>query len=75
MRVCDVMVLVVISQFQALGPISGCHVNPAVSFGMLISGNCTFLKAVSYVVCQCCGAIAGAAVLKVPTFKQTICKT
>lgn len=54
-----------IPEFQALGPISGCHVNPAVSFGLLISGNCTFLKAISYMVCQCCGAIAGSAVLKV----------
>lgn len=56
--------LVVASLAQVLGPISGCHVNPAVSFGLLVSGNCSFLKAVSYVVCQCCGAIAGSAVLK-----------
>ncbi|XP_011153829.1 aquaporin AQPAn.G isoform X2 [Harpegnathos saltator] len=56
--------LAVASLAQALGPISGCHVNPAVSFGLLVSGNCTFLKAISYVVCQCCGAIAGSAVLK-----------
>ncbi|XP_025075694.1 aquaporin AQPAn.G isoform X1 [Pogonomyrmex barbatus] len=56
--------LAVASLAQALGPISGCHVNPAVSFGLLISGNCSFLKTVSYVICQCCGAIAGSAVLK-----------
>lgn len=48
-----------------LGPVSGCHVNPAVTVGLLISGNCTILKALCYVVCQCCGAIAGSAILKV----------
>ncbi|XP_011695561.1 PREDICTED: aquaporin AQPAn.G [Wasmannia auropunctata] len=56
--------LAVASLAQALGPISGCHVNPAVSFGLLVSGNCSLLKTVCYVVCQCCGAIAGSAVLK-----------
>ncbi|XP_043276707.1 aquaporin AQPAn.G isoform X2 [Venturia canescens] len=56
--------LAVAALAQVLGPISGCHVNPAVSVGLLASGNCTLLKALCYVVCQCCGAIAGAAVLK-----------
>ncbi|XP_011883195.1 PREDICTED: aquaporin AQPAn.G isoform X2 [Vollenhovia emeryi] len=56
--------LAVASLAQALGPISGCHVNPAVSFGLMISGNCSLLKTISYAVCQCCGAIAGFAVLK-----------
>ncbi|XP_039313577.1 aquaporin AQPAn.G isoform X2 [Solenopsis invicta] len=56
--------LAVASLAQALGPISGCHVNPAVSFGLLISGNCSLLKTICYIVCQCCGAIAGSAILK-----------
>ncbi|XP_012223996.1 aquaporin AQPAn.G isoform X2 [Linepithema humile] len=64
--------LAVASLAQALGPISGCHVNPAVSFGLMVSGNCTFLKTVSYVVCQCCGAIAGSAVLKMMIPKTQI---
>ncbi|KYN03189.1 Aquaporin AQPAn.G [Cyphomyrmex costatus] len=56
--------LAVASLAQVLGPISGCHVNPAVSLGLLVSGNCSFLKTICYAVCQCCGAIAGAVVLK-----------
>ncbi|XP_018306763.1 aquaporin AQPAn.G isoform X1 [Mycetomoellerius zeteki] len=56
--------LAVTSLVQVLGPISGCHINPAVSVGLLISGNCSFLKTICYTVCQCCGAIAGSIVLK-----------
>ncbi|XP_017886050.1 aquaporin AQPAn.G-like isoform X2 [Ceratina calcarata] len=57
--------LAVASLAHVLGPVSGCHVNPAVSAGLLVSGNCSFLKALCYIVCQCCGSIAASAVLKV----------
>lgn len=59
--------LAVAALAQFLGPVSGCHVNPAVTVGLLVSGNCTFLKALCYIVCQSCGAIAGSVVLKMLT--------
>ncbi len=47
----------------ALGPISGCHVNPAVSFGMLLSGRMDMKEFLSYVVVQLVGAFAAAGLL------------
>lgn len=47
----------------AIGPISGCHVNPAVTFGMLLAKKMTFQEAVSYMIAQVIGAIVGAWVL------------
>ena len=44
--------------------ISGGHINPAVSFGMVITRKISILRFILYVVCQCGGAIAGAAILK-----------
>jgi aquaporin Z len=47
----------------ALGPISGCHVNPAVTLGVLLAGRIGTKTAVSYWLAQLTGAIAGAALL------------
>ena len=47
-----------------VGNISGCHINPAVSLAVLVSGGMTFTDFVGYVVSQCLGAIAGAGTLK-----------
>lgn len=46
-----------------IGQVSGCHVNPAVSFGVLIAGRMTTADFITYVIAQVLGAIAGAAVL------------
>ncbi|RFM26800.1 aquaporin Z [Deminuibacter soli] len=47
----------------AIGPISGCHVNPAISIAMLAAGQLSFKDCVGYVIAQCLGAIAGAGIL------------
>ncbi|MFC6065723.1 MIP family channel protein [Streptomyces ochraceiscleroticus] len=47
----------------ALGPISGCHVNPAVTLGMLVAHRITVRTAVEYWIAQLLGGIVGAALL------------
>lgn len=49
----------------AIGPVSGCHVNPAVTLGMLLSGRIGTRDAVTYWIAQLAGAIAASAVLYV----------
>jgi aquaporin Z len=46
-----------------IGPISGCHINPAVSLGVLAAGRMKFGDFIGYVIFQCAGAIAAAALL------------
>lgn len=55
--------LVLICLCYAIGNISGCHVNPAVSFGMLLAGRMNGKDFVGYVVSQLIGATIGAAFL------------
>lgn len=56
--------LVIVGMAYCVGNISGCHINPAVSLAVLISGGMTFTDFIGYVVSQCLGAIAGAGTLK-----------
>ena len=56
--------LVLLALAYALGPVSGCHVNPAVTLGVLLSRGITLGEAAAYWVAQFAGGIAGAAVLK-----------
>lgn len=48
----------------AIGPVSGCHVNPAVTLGMLVARRISPADAGAYVVAQVIGGIAGAALIK-----------
>ena len=51
--------LILICLCYCIGNISGCHVNPAVSFAMLLSGRMTFGDFIGYVVAQLAGAAVG----------------
>lgn len=55
--------LAIVAMAYGIGPVSGCHVNPAVSLGVLLSGRMSAGDFIQYVIAQCLGAIAGAAVL------------
>ncbi len=55
--------LVIVAMAYSIGNISGCHINPAVSIAMLISGKMTVSDFAGYIVSQFAGAIAGAAAL------------
>ena len=55
--------LAIVAMAYAIGPISGCHVNPAVSLGVLIAGRMSVGDFVTYVIAQVLGAIVGALVL------------
>jgi len=53
----------VVAMAYAIGGISGCHINPAVTIGVLTAGKMEVKDAVGYIISQCLGAILGAAVL------------
>ena len=55
--------LVLVCLCYCIGNISGCHVNPAVSFAMLIGGRMSVKDFIFYVIFQCAGAIVGAGFL------------
>jgi len=55
--------LVVLVLVYAIGPISGCHVNPAITVAMLTAGKINAKDGVGYIVAQCLGGIIGAGIL------------
>jgi aquaporin Z len=55
--------LVLTALVYAVGPVSGCHVNPAVTIGFLASRRITITEAVNYWVAQLVGGIVGAGAL------------
>jgi aquaporin Z len=55
--------LAIVAMAYGIGQISGCHINPAVSFGVLVAGRMTTQDFITYVIAQVLGAIAGAVVL------------
>ena len=57
--------LVIVAMAYSIGNISGCHINPAVSLGVLLSGGMSAKEFVGYVIAQILGACAGSGVLAV----------
>lgn len=57
--------LTIVAMAYSIGNISGCHVNPAVSLAVFISGGLNKAQFIAYVIAQCVGAFLGALVLKI----------
>ena len=55
--------LALIAMAYGIGGISGCHINPAVSLGMVAAGRMEMGEAISYIIAQVAGAIVAALVL------------
>jgi aquaporin-4 len=70
--------LAVATVVWSIAHVSGGHINPAVTAGMLFARKITIVKAILYVISQCLGAIIGAAILKAMNpehLKNDLCPT
>lgn len=56
--------LVIVAMAYSIGNVSGCHINPAVSLAMLISGKMTLSEFWGYIVFQTLGSISAAGLLR-----------
>ena len=56
--------LVLLVMAYAFGPISGCHVNPAVTIAMMATRRQDIQEGIGYIVAQFLGALAGAGILQ-----------
>ena len=59
--------LAIVATAYAIGDVSGCHINPAVSLAMLINKKLSVSEFVGYVIAQIIGAVAGAGLLQMLT--------
>lgn len=55
--------LALIGMAYGIGPVSGCHINPAVSLGAVAAGRMGIADAIQYIIAQCAGAVVAALVL------------
>ena len=55
--------LAIVAMAYGIGPVSGCHVNPAVSFGAFVAGRMPMNTMLQYWAAQFIGAVVGAGVL------------
>src|SRR5947209_11677771 len=56
--------LVVLAMIYAVGDVSGCHLNPAVTLGFLAAGRFEARRVVPYTACQCLGAVLASVALR-----------
>ena len=57
--------LTVLTMAYAIGHISGCHLNPAVTIGLATAGRFPMREVPNYIIAQCVGGVLGAAILYV----------
>ena len=55
--------LTIVGMAYCVGNISGCHINPAVSLGVLMTGGMSVKDFIGYIIAQCLGALAGSGLL------------
>lgn len=55
--------LSVLVMVYAIGPISGCHINPAITIAMLVNGKIPSKDALIYIAVQCIGAVIASVLL------------
>ncbi len=51
--------LTVLAMVYAIGNISGCHINPAITIAMLVAGKIKAKDGIIYIIVQCIGAVIG----------------
>ena len=57
--------LSIVAMAYSIGNISGCHINPAVTLGVYLSGGMDKKDVGGYVIAQCIGALIGSAILAI----------
>ncbi len=55
--------LAVVAMAYGVGPVSGCHINPAISFGAFVAGRMAGAEMLRYWAAQCLGGFVGACIL------------
>ena len=55
--------LAVVAMAYTIGGVSGCHINPAITLGVFLSGRMNAKDMIMYIIFQCIGAFIGSALL------------
>ena len=55
--------LVIVAAAYSIGNVSGCHINPAVSIALFVSGKMTLKECIRYIIAQVIGAFVGSLLL------------